>query len=86
MAQVEQLIEGLPLPTLPSTLNVKDELGHGAWGIVHAGEFDGRQVAVKGVHMLLQEEEDGQILFKKFCEECDRLKDLEHPHVISEHK
>lgn len=79
------MIERLPLPTLPSTLNVRDELGSGAWGIVYAGEFDGRQVAVKGVHKLLQVEVEGQNPFKKFCEECDRLKELEHPHVISEH-
>ena len=74
MAQVEQLIEGLPLPTLSSTLNVKDELGHGAWGIVYAGEFDGWQVAVKGIHKLLQVEVEGQSPIKSSAKNVTDLR------------
>lgn len=84
MAQMEQLIERLPLPLLPPNLEIKHEIGHGAWGIVYEGVFDGQQVAVKGLHKLLLDVDAGQSPLKSFCEECDRLRELEHTYVISE--
>ena len=51
---------------------------------MYEGVFARQQVAVKGVHKLLLEAEGGENPLRNFCEECERLKELEHPHVISE--
>ena len=81
----EELIESLPLPERPESLTILHELNKGAWGIVYAGVFDGRQVAVKAIHdALVEDVEGGDITVRNFCKECDRLKALEHNHVISE--
>ena len=81
----EHLIECLPLQNKPTTLKIGREISRGAWGIVRDGVLDRRPVAVKALHLLLTEGEDGgEVVVRKFCEECDRLKELEHCHVISE--
>ena len=81
----EELIESLPLPERPENLTIQHKLNKGAWGMVYAGVFDGRQVAVKAVHdTLVEGVEGGDITVRNFCKECDRLKALEHNHVISE--
>ena len=84
MAQVVKLLERLPLTTKPSKLKIGRELNRGWYGVVYEGVFAGQQVAVKGVHKLLLEAEGGENPLWNFCEECERLKELEHPHVISE--
>ena len=84
MAQLGKLIERLPLTTKPTNLRIGRELNRGAYGIVHEGTFAGQQVAVKGVHKLLMEAEGGENALRSFCQECEKLKELEHPHVISE--
>ena len=84
MAQVEKLPERLPLTPKPWKLKIGRELNRGAYGVVYEGAFAGQQVAVKGVHKLLLEAKGGENPLRNFCEECERLKELEHPHVISE--
>lgn len=63
---------------------IEDELNRGSFGVVYEGVFAAQQVAVKGVHKLLLEAEGGENALHSFCEECKRLKNVEHPHVISE--
>ena len=83
MAQVGKLIERLPLATKPTNLKIGRELNRGAYGVVYEGTLAGQQVAVKGVHKLM-EAEGGENALRSFCWECERLKELEHPHIISE--
>ena len=78
------LIENIPLMIKPSKLKIGRELNRGAHGVVYEGVFAGQQVAVKGVHKMLLEAEGGENALRRFCEECERLKELEHPYVISE--
>ena len=84
MAQLWKLIDNLPLTPKPSNLKIGRELNRGAYGVVHEGTIDEQQVAVKGVHKLLLEAEGGENALRSFCDECERLKTLDHPHVISE--
>ena len=76
----------LLLPRVPPNLRVGREIDRGAWGAVHEGELDGQPVAVKMVHELLKEQEEGidNVVVESFFKECERLKELDHPHVISE--
>ena len=84
MAQLKKILDRLRLPIRPPNLMIQGELNRGAFGVVHEGTFVGQQVAVKGVHKLLMEAEGGENALRSFCEECVKLKELEHPHVISE--
>ena len=83
MAQL--VIEQLPLPIVPPSLKIGRRIDKGAWGAVHEGELDVELVAVKKVHQLLKDSEDGGNTVRRFFDECVRLKDLDHPHVISEY-
>ena len=87
MAQLAlgELIERLPLPIVPSNLKIGREVDRGAWGAVHEGQLGGMAVAVKRVHKLLHEAENGARALCSFYRECERLKGLDHPHVISEY-
>ena len=87
MAQLAlgELIERLPYPIVPSNLKIGREIDRGAWGTVHEGQLGGRPVAVKRVHKLLHEAENGARALCSFYRECERLKELDHPHVISEY-
>ena len=84
MAQLVSLVERLPLPTRPFNLRIGSEIDRGAWGAVHEGCLDRQLVAVKRIHQLLREAHGGVNVFRSFCGECERLKALDHPHVISE--
>ena len=68
----------------PTILKIGREINRGSWGTVYEGEYDGDPVAVKALHCLLRASQGGEFAVRKFCDECDRLKDLEHDHVISE--
>ena len=83
MAEVGKLIESLPLPPKPSKLKIGRELNRGAYGVLYEGTLAGQQVAVKGVHESLLKAEGGENASRRFCEECERLKEHEHPHIIS---
>ena len=72
-------------PNKPRYLKIGAELNRGAWGAVYNGDLEGRTVAVKGIHELLQQgvrEKDRKKLFEDFTEECKRLQALTHPHVV----
>ena len=84
MAHLRKVIEKLPLAIKPPNLTIGRELNRGAYGVVHEGVFAGQQVAVKAIHKLLLEAEGGENALRSFCEECEKLKELDHPHVISE--
>ena len=84
MARLPKLLEKLPLPIKPPNLEFGDELNRGAYGVVYEGVFDGHTVAVKVLHKALWEAVGGDKALHSFCEECGRLKELDHPHVISE--
>ena len=63
----------------------QEELDRGAYGIVYAGEFAGRPVAVKRIHPPLLEAHSaqGQQVRRDFQAECQRMKDIgEHPNVV----
>ena len=78
-------MEILPLPYAPPNLKIGCELNRGAWGTVHEGQLDGESVAVKKLHDALKDAEGGDNTVFSFFEECERLKGLDHPHVISEY-
>ena len=72
-------------PKKPPSLKIAGELDRGAWGVVYNGDLDGRAVAVKGIHELLQkldDEEERRKVFETFREECKKLQALSHPHVV----
>ena len=58
------------------------EIGCGAYGRVLPGEFAGRPVAVKRIHWLLQEASENEYVVRSFGEECRRLENLNHPHLV----
>ena len=72
-------------PNKPPNLKIGAELNRGAWGVVYNGDLDGRAVAVKRIHELLQQgggEEERRKIFEDFQEECKKLQSLSHPHVV----
>ena len=85
MAQLGKLIERLPLPIVPPNLKIGREIDRGAWGAVHEGQFEGTSVAIKKIHDALKDAENGDNAVRSFFEECERLKTVDHPHVISEY-
>ena len=84
MAQFRRLIERLPLPIRPPNLTVRHELDRGTSGAVFEGVFDGQPVAVKALYRLLLKCSGREDILRNFCEECERIQKLDHPHVISE--
>ena len=84
MAQLAKLIDKLPLPRIPPSLKIGREIDRGAWGVVYEGKLSGELVAVKKIHQLLKDAEGGDDTLRSFFEECERLKAVDHPHVISE--
>ena len=64
---------------------MKGELGTGSYGIVYRTMYDGRQVAVKVLHLaLISSRNEGQANFiGKFGEECKLLRQLSHPAIVS---
>ena len=75
----------ITFPDKPKNLKIGDELSRGAWGAVYNGDLNGRPVAVKRIHELLQQEvseEECRKVFEYFREECKKLQSLNHLHVV----
>ena len=73
------------LPPAPPSLKIGKEISRGGNGTVHAGEFEGRPVAVKRVHgLLLEAVRDGQgdVVLTAFGSECKRLESITHPLIV----
>ena len=72
-------------PTPPS-LEIGRELSRSAYGGVHSGRLDGKEVAVKRIHKLLyegaREEGDLEAILGAFRRECELLEQMNHPHVV----
>ena len=83
-AERKKFIDGLPWPIKPSKLKIGREINRGAYGVVYEGTFSDQPVAIKCVHKLLLEAEGGENALRSFSQECRRLQELDHPHVISE--
>ena len=70
----------------PPSLEIGKELSRGAYGAVHSGQLDGKDVAVKRIHRLLLEAATGHgdvdTLLRDFRRECDLLERVDHPHVV----
>ena len=70
------------LPKSPS-LEIGKELSRGAYGAVHSGRLDGREVAVKRIHLLVETvNRDKEEILDGFRRECELLKRVDHPHVV----
>ena len=70
----------------PPSLVIGKELSRGAYGAVHSGQLDGKEVAVKRMHGALLEAAKGQgdleAMLGDFRRECELLKRVDHPHVV----
>ena len=70
----------------PPFLEIGKELSRGAYGSVHCGRLDGKDVAIKRLHRLLLEAARGQgdldTMLRDFRRECDLLERVDHPHVV----
>ena len=73
-----------PLPIVPPNLKIGREIGRGAYGTVNEGQLEGQTIAVKYVHQLFTNANGGECQLRNFFDECERLKTVDHPHVISE--
>ena len=70
-------------PPKPPSLAIGKELSRGAYGAVHSGRLDGREVAVKRIHRLVETvNRDKEKMLGDFCQECVLLKRVNHPHVV----
>ena len=72
----------------PPFLKIGKEINRGAYGTVYEGELDGRPVAVKKLHKILQEashNESTTVLFDNFKKECSLLEKADHVHVVQFH-
>ena len=73
----------LHFPPKPPSLAIGKELSRGAYGAVHSGRLDGREVAVKRIHRLVETvNRDKEKMLGDFCQECVLLKRVNHPHVV----
>ena len=70
----------------PPSLEIGKELNRGAYGAVHSGRLDGKDVAVKRIHGLplvaARGLSDLDMVLNDFRHECDLLERLDHPHVV----
>ena len=70
-------------PPKPPSLEIGKELSRGAYGAVHSGRLDGREVAVKRIHRLVETvNRDKEKMLGDFHHECDLLERVDHPHVV----
>ena len=72
----------------PPFLKIRKEINRGSYGTVHEGELDGRPVAVKKLHKILQEASHNErttVLFDNFKKECSLLAKAYHVHVVQFH-
>ena len=75
-------------PPKPPSLKIGKYINRGAYGTVHEGELNGRPVAVKKLHQVLQEASHNQratALFDNFKKECSLLEKAYHVHVVQFH-
>ena len=67
----------------PPSLEIGKELSRGAYGAVHCGRLDGREVAVKRIHRLVETvNRDKEKMLGDFHHECDLLERVDYPHVV----
>ena len=70
----------------PPSLEIGKELSRGAYGAVHSGRLDGKEVAVKRIHGILleaaREQGDLEEMLCDFRRECELLQKVDHPHVV----
>ena len=70
----------------PPSLEIGKEFSRGAYGAVHSGRLDGKEVAVKRIHGLLLEAARGQgdleTMLHDFRHECELLERVDHPNVV----
>ena len=70
----------------PLSLAIGRELCRGAYGTVHSGRLNGKEVAVKRIHGLLleaaNEQGDLEKILGDFQHECQLLERVDHPHVV----
>ena len=87
MSNFGRLIARLPLPPIPPKFEIGRKLDKGAYGAVYEGQLNDQPVAVKKVHEVLVDEgiQNREAVLLRFFEECEMLKDLDHPNVISEY-
>ena len=72
---------------IPPSLKLAEELNRGAYGAVHAGELNGRPVAIKKIHLSLlgpakEDEKSWEYTIGNFEKECRLLETLEHPNIV----
>ena len=77
-------------PPKPPFLKIGKEINRGSYGAVYEGRLglEGRSVAVKRLHRILQEsshDERTTALFDKFKKECILLEKAENDHVVRFH-
>ena len=76
-------------PPKPPFLKIGKEINRGAYGAVYQGKFglEGRSVAVKKLHRILQEASHDELtsLFDNFKKECILLEKAENDHVVQFH-
>ena len=70
----------------PPSLEIGKELSRGAYGAVHSGRLNDRNVAIKRIHGLLLEgaAEQGDLdkMLDDFRRECKLLEKVDHPQVV----
>ena len=72
----------------PPFLKIGKEINRGSYGTVYEAELNGRPVAVKKLHKILQEasrNERTTALFENFEKECSLLEKADHVHVVQFH-
>ena len=77
-------------PPKPPFLKIGKEINRGSYGAVYEGKLglEGRSVAVKKLHRILQEasyDERTTVLFDNFKKECILLEKAENDHVVQFH-
>ena len=68
----------------PPSLEIDKEISRGAYGAVYSGRLDGKEVAVKRIHRLLQTVRQNELeeMLDNFQHECELLERVDHPHVV----
>ena len=70
-----------------SSLQLREELGRGAFGVVQKGKFQGRVIAAKRIHKLLLDsarlsEEQFEKIQADFERECELLQKAKHVNIV----
>ena len=69
-----------------ASFKIREKIGTGPYAEVYRGVFNGKQVAVKRIHLLLleacNEASDKEQLYREFMQSAHLLKQLSHPHIV----